>query len=257
MRHKRTGLLVLTTLALLLGLLGSLSQSRAQAHTASITHITDCTTDEQLRTAIHDASPGDTIRFACSGTIPIRGPLYIFKPLTLDGTGQNVNLDGQDREQIIRALQGVRQGPFTLKNLTIARGLASRPTSSHIIPGGGLENVESAVIITGCTFIDNTAYSGGAISNEDGEMTIRSTGLIDNTAFRGGGIDNDAGTVFIDHSFIINNTAKYGGGIFNIAASRGGVTIHETVLSDNHPTNCYGSIINGGGNEDSDGSCHV
>lgn len=62
--------------------------------------VTDCSTDSQLQDAISHATDGDTITFACSGTITLTSTLTIKRKgqtagnLTLDGSGESVILDG-------------------------------------------------------------------------------------------------------------------------------------------------------------------
>ena len=62
--------------------------------------VTDCSTDRQLQDAISHATDGDTITFACSGTITLTSTLTIKRKgqtagnLTLDGSGESVILDG-------------------------------------------------------------------------------------------------------------------------------------------------------------------
>jgi len=245
---------VLTTLALLLGLLGSLSQSQAQAHTASRPPIPvfDCKSDVRLRLAIESARPGDTIQFGCSGIIPIRHTLDIGKPLTLDATGQTVTLNGQDRVRVIE----VYGGTFTLKHLTIFRGLATLSPAGFYFGGGLLNEGAEEVTIINSTFINNTALFGGGIANVGSRMIITNSGFTTNMADRmGGALENFKGTMTITHSSIFNNTAKDSGG--GISNREGRVTIRDSSLSNNHPTNCSGPITTEGHNDDSDGSCHA
>jgi hypothetical protein len=245
---------VLTTLALLLGLLGSLSQSQAQAHTASRPPIpvSDCKSDVRLRMAIDSARPGDTIQFGCSGIIPIGRTLDISKSLTLDGTGQTVTLNGQDRVRVIE----VDIGTFTLKHLTIFGGLATLSTAGFKFGGGLLDEGAQEVTIINSTFINNTALFGGGIANVASRMTITNSGFTTNMAdHMGGAIENFRGTMTITHSSIFNNTTKNSGG--GISNREGKVTIRDSSLSNNYPTNCSGPITTEGHNDDSDGSCHA
>src|SRR5258706_10681178 len=114
----------LVGLALLLGvgLLASLGLTTRTAHAQPAATITVSTCDEShLSSAIGNAASGDTITFACSGTITVGSPLGIHKNLTLDGSGQQVTLSGGDSAQVLVVDSGVS---FTLNALTIAHGSA-------------------------------------------------------------------------------------------------------------------------------------
>src|SRR4051794_14951105 len=75
--------------------LPSFSIPQAQAASVSVTKCDDTSSTGTLRAAITNAADGDTINFACSGTIFKVGGLFsIDKDLTIDGAGQSVTIDG-------------------------------------------------------------------------------------------------------------------------------------------------------------------
>ncbi len=90
------------------------------AHAQSDATISVTTCDEShLDQAIASASSGDTITFACSGDIALTQTLTISQNLTLDGSGQQVTLDGQNQVRVLSVNKGIN---FTLNALTIAHG---------------------------------------------------------------------------------------------------------------------------------------
>ena len=232
MRLKQMALPSRAVLVLLLGLLVGLSvvvagvSTHARAHPASIITVSNCSTESALSTAIGSAMPGDTINFSCSGTIPITAVVVITKNLTLDGSGQNVTLDGGGTIPVLNVSSGIQ---FTLKHLTIADGSAFQ--------GGGLIN-GGTVTITNSTFDHNSALAGGGGIINEGTLTITNSTFANNsTGFIGGGLDNFGGTVTITNSTFDHNSATIGGG--GLDNNTGTVTItnstfdHNSVSSDN------------------------
>jgi hypothetical protein len=151
--------------------------------------------------------------------------------------------------------------------------------------GGGLAShaYEATVQITDSSFIGSSAAFGGGIANLDAErfnsglMTVEKSLISENTSgiynagelltlinstvsgnhnqAAGGGIVNYTGTMEIMFSTIAFNQATGGAGL---AINSGAVTIKNSIVSSNTPTNC---ALNGGSltaledNLDNDGSC--
>src|SRR5712691_3034181 len=136
-------------LMLLAGLCIALGAQARPAHAAQNLTVTDCTSDVQLQADINTANSdnaGDSITFSCSGDIKLASTLQIKGSMALDGSGQNVTLDGQNGVEVLKVNSGVS---FTLNALTIAHG--------HTIwNGGGLLN-DGMVSITNSTFVDNSS----------------------------------------------------------------------------------------------------
>src|SRR4051794_7710880 len=65
-----------------------------------------------LSTAISSANAGDIITFTCNGTITWGATISITKPLTLDGTGHTIILDGANAHQLFI----VSAGTFGITN---------------------------------------------------------------------------------------------------------------------------------------------
>jgi hypothetical protein len=189
--------------------------------------ITDCSNDRQLQDAISSATDGDTIIFACSGTITLTSTLTIkAKGLsavgpTLDGNGEVVVLDGGKQMGVLL----VEDTPLVLKGLTISNGKAEQ--------GGGLFNSRGKVTITNCTFSGNeaTGSGGGLFNNQKGEVNIGQCTFSDNTAQHGGGLANE-GRLSITNCTIAGNTAGgWGGGFSNNFGSDVSIS-HSTIVNN-------------------------
>ena len=181
------------------------------AHAATTLTVNDCSNDSQLQADVSTANSdnaGDTITFACSGTgpfdIPLTSTLGISGSMTLDGSGQQVTLDGQHQRTVFAVASSVT---LTLKAITIANGSGSAS-------GGILNN--------GTVSISNSTFSGNSTSSASG----------------GGGIQNFFGTVSISNSTFSGNSASFaGGGIGNL----GTVNIGESIVADNTGGDCFAS----------------
>jgi hypothetical protein len=216
-RPSRRRLAVLAALVALGGLYG---RAPTLAHAAPQT-VTTC--DKIHLDAAIAAASGDTITFACSGTITDN--LIISKNLTLDATGQHVTIDGGSTSanpspgRVIFVGQGTH---LTLIALTLTHGNAGNG------PGGGISNSGGTVTLTNSTVSGNSATAG----------------------LEGGGIVNfNGGTVTLTNSTVSDNSALFGGGgIFNVG---GAVTLRNTILAGNSAStgpDCVGTLTSGGYN---------
>jgi hypothetical protein len=186
--------------------------------------ITDCSTDSQLQGAISKALDGDTIIFACSGTILLTRQLIIkgkgrsAPGLLLDGNGEMVVLDGGKRMGMLL----VEDTALTLSGLIIAHGNERK--------GAGLYNRGGVVRLTNCTFSGNEAAGGGGglYNSRGGEVSISHCTFSGNEAQHGGGILND-GKILITNCTISGNVARaWGGGFYNNFGSEASVS-HSTI----------------------------
>jgi HYR domain len=241
----------LVGLALLLGvgMLASLGLASRTAHAQPAATIIVSTCDEShLDSAISGAASGDTITFACSGTITLSQTLVISKNLILDGSGQAVTLDGQNQVKVLTVNSGVS---FTLNALAIAHGSALGSN------GGGLDNKGGTVSITNSTFANNsdpTGGGGGLFNDIGGTVSITNSTFANNSVegHEGGGLENSRGTVSITNSTFSGNSAGGGGGINN---TLGTVKIGGSIVANNTGGNCSGGVSDQGYNLSSDSSC--
>jgi hypothetical protein len=109
---------------------------------------------------------GGTISFACDGTIVLSGAIRVLADLTIDGTGRDVTLSGNNTNRLFIVEAGARLG---LIGLTLANG---RVTGTNVVvingqdgesvSGGAILNNGGDLWISGCTFKDNAAIGGNA-----------------------------------------------------------------------------------------------
>ena len=203
-----------------------LNTGTAHAQSLSSVTITDCTDESQLQSAVIHASSGETITFGCSGAIPITVTLIISTNLTLDGSGQNVTLDGGNGSQLILLVNnGVT---FTLNALTIAHS-----------SDGGLYNNGGTVNVNNSAFASNSSLNGSGLYNNGGTVTINNSAFTNNSASNlGGGLSNYSGTVNISNSTFTGNStatvAQGGGALFN---NSGTVNISNSTFASNSANN--------------------
>jgi hypothetical protein len=217
---------------------------RPPANTITVTNLNDSGAGS-LRQALADASDGDTINFAVTGTISLTsGELVIDKSVTITGPGSNSLTVRPSQAASFRVFNVMPSHNITIQGLTISFGYA------EFAQGGGIfldEHVTATIAdcsltnnytgdIGGAIFIDG--YGGGAT------LTVLNTTIADNTAGTadhgglGAGIYSSA-TLTISNSMVSNNTAwfgsdyfgGYGGGI--LSGGGGTLEISNTTISGN------------------------
>ena len=192
-------------------------------------------TETALRAAL--AGPGP-VTFACDGTIQLSSTISITNDTVLDGSGHQVTLSGGGLTRIFSIATNVT---LTLRNLTVANGVAHGDGGAVYNPGGTLAaeqcvfwgniacqppaepgtNGVSAyggaiynsgtVNATGCAFLGNQAVGGRGAGGLDGTiMTSPSSGWYGGAGC-GGAIYN-AGLVVVDRSLFATNLAAGGAG---------------------------------------------
>jgi hypothetical protein len=201
-----------------------------------------------LRQALSDASDGDTITFAVTGTIHLTsGELVIDNSITISGPGANSLTIFPNSFRIFHVMPGPT---VTIAGLTIRSGFVQFDF------GGGILNDHATLTLTNCAVDTNEAFGGGGICNDGAggtaTLTIVDSSVTSNRAtggkvgLGGGGIYND-GSLTIINSTISGNFADSGspynlgiaGGIF----SQGGtLTITNSTITDNFAGNEGGGI---------------
>ncbi|MGH2390786.1 MAG: Ig-like domain repeat protein, partial [Chloroflexota bacterium] len=214
-----------------------------RAHAADDT-VGDCTNPNRptgLATVVAAATAGDTITFACSGTIVLTSTLTLSKNLTVDGGGRTVAISGGGTVLVLSVAGGVT---VSLNHLTI--------TDGHGHVGGGISNNGTLTISTS-TISGNSAGSASGIVNF-GTLTISNSTISGNSGGSGGGGINNPGTLTIYNSTISGNSAFINGGGLDNGGSAG---LGNTIIAGNSSGgDCAGSAsTDQGGNLDSDGSC--
>lgn len=247
-KWKQAGNASLLGLALLLACAGG-----PAARAAGV--VTDCNGSGagSLAAAL---SGGGLVTFAvsCTGNSAIPTSLGIGSNTTIDATGQQIVLDGSPDSTVFWVEPGVTLG---LTNLTIENGNAA-------LNGGAISNDGGTLLITNCTFLNNSAgndvppdgsASGGAIQNE-GTLIINNSTFVGNTA-TGPGADGGAiwnlGSLTVTNSTFVANTAASGGAIYNAG---GAVTLENTILAGSGKGgNCAPGVSDDGYNLSDDSSC--
>jgi hypothetical protein len=197
-----------------------------------------------LREAVANATPGETIDFAVTGTIPLSalGNLQINKSLLIDGPGSElltIVAFPTHRIFVVDDSDNLDQSDVSIRGLTLTGGFAG--SGGAIFSREQLEVVDS--VITG-----NTAEWGGGIYNDTiGKLTVVDSQISGNDAFTsGGGIYNWGGTAFVFDSLISGNDSDFdGGGIQN--ANNGSTTISRSTISGNTAQRTGGGIFNADG----------
>ncbi|MBP0022086.1 MAG: DUF4347 domain-containing protein, partial [Cyanobacteria bacterium SBLK] len=207
---------------------------------------------------------GDEIRFSTGGTINLISEInWSTDNLTIDGSGQNIVIDGGGGDRIFRT----SADNVTIKNLTLQNGsttgrgggLYHTGTGTATIEnstfsnnsagnrGGGIRSNNGAIAISDSTFNNNSATnSGGAVSSGSGNITI-ANGTIENNsaALNGGGVFSNGGNIAIADSTVTDNsTGGPGGGIRSLG---GNITVTNSTVSGNSSSSYGGGISNNTG----------
>lgn len=224
-----------------------------------------CDSDCSLREAItvtNVPTGADTITFSVSGSITLGSPLpAIDDDLTIDGTGQNITVDGAGTYRVFSINSGKT---VTLNALTITNGKTGGEAGG--ILNRGTLNVTNSTISNNSAVGDGT-YGGGIRSF--GALSVTNSTFFNNKALGaglngafGGGISN-SGTLQVFNSTFSDNNAtettggpQLGGGIYN---QFGTATLENTIIANSTSGgDCYlnsGTLTADENNIDSDGSC--
>lgn len=196
-------ILILASL-LLVGAVGPLQV------TARIVTTTDDAGPGSLREAIElaNASPGtDTITFEISGTILLASMLPVIAgDLSINGSGQDITIDGQGGYRLLDVLPGVS---LHLVELSLLNGY-SEAEGGAIRSAGSLE-------IEDCLFEGNVSLSGGAIYSSGSLSVGAGTSFEFNQAETGGGIFS-SGDLYVAGTIFTGNDASSmeGGAVYAI-----------------------------------------
>jgi hypothetical protein len=192
-----------------------------------------------LRSALMAANNGDTINFAASlagQTISLAGLLQITKSVTITSAGvPGIVITGSNSAFVIPFGSPVT---VTVNGLAFNNSQAPPPGPASSGNGGALANFGGTLIVSNCTFANDTAFGGGGGSG--GAISSQSTLTVVNSTFTGnsagGGVSPGAGgaiaasgTVTIVNCTIVGNSAGTGGGL----ALFGTATVENSIVANN------------------------
>jgi hypothetical protein len=187
-----------------------------------------------LRQALTDASDGDLINFAVTGTIVLTsGGLVIDKSVTISGPGPDrLSIDGNQAQfQCVFGVADYNMDTVTISGLTVTNGVC------------GIFSDHASLTVTNCVVTANKggSYCGIGINDARGP-TAPVEHRNDFDAQEGFG-DRPAGlaTLTIANCVISDNS---GSGVQNLSAS---VTIIDSTISGNFADNSQGGFGEGGG----------
>ena len=184
---------------------------------------------------------GGTVTFACSGVITLTNTIMIAADTTIDGSGQDVTISGNDAVRVLAVNSGVT---FNLNALTIAHGAVGDYEA-----GGGISMRDGTLTVSNSTFAGNSAHGGGGIYKAGGAATLTNSTFSGNyasqyvtSASTGGGILNDGGTLDVSDCVFSGNGAYGGAGAID---NRGALTVSASTFSGNYASS--GRSTGGGG----------
>jgi hypothetical protein len=243
-------------------------------------------TQAALNTAL---AGGGTVTFNCGAgaTIPITSTKTLTTTTTIDGTGQNVTLDGGGTTRLFNTTYQFASFTLTFRNLLLRNGLAADfggairlayqdflttlvienvtfsnnvcSAAGNDVGGGALYAQGGIVTIRNSTFLNNRGGNGGAIGNLQARFTIEDTLFQGNTTnpYVGGG--GTGGAIYIDGSnngqlvlrrttFRGNTAAFMGGAIHTYQyAGASGMTIEDSLFESNVTDRNGGAIYHQNG----------
>jgi uncharacterized repeat protein (TIGR01451 family) len=208
---------------------------------------------------------GGTVTFSCGGgavAIPITSTKLLSKSTTIDGTGQQITLDGGGSTKLFKTTPQPKTGlDLVFRKLTLRNGWATDQ-------GAAIDLVWQAptrlttLLVEDVTFQNNVVptsqpdWGGGAICGVSGLLTIRRSTFVANRGSNGGAIVNrNVQTTIEDSRFEDNATQASvgdpfnggvggsGGAIYIDGTGGGALTLRRTVFSGNQATNMGGAIF--------------
>jgi len=189
---------------------------------------------------------GGTVTFACSGTIILTTTIDVSSNTTIDGSGQNVTISGNNAVRVFRVRLGAT---LNLSKLTLINGSAG-----DLDGGGGAYNSSGCTLnISNSILSDNhsTNSGGGAIANF-GTLTVENTKFSSNETTGSGGAILTWGTAMVhDSTFTGNSASAGGGGMYIYGGPQNPVTLKNSTFAGNS------TLFDGGGIQNSRGSLTV
>jgi nitrous oxidase accessory protein NosD len=175
--------------------------------------------------------------FAVQVNLTIAGSTSAESPTTLRGAGTGVILSTSSGTTVrlshLTLSGNTDGGMFVSEGSTVALVRSKVIDNSTEFAGGGIQNGGDLTISWSRIVGNRTANDGGGIFNY-GDLVVNDSVINHNTAAAGGGGLFSEGETVMNRSRVRFNKAASGGGILSVA----GLTLNETVVSDNIPDDC-------------------
>ncbi|MBX3746725.1 MAG: hypothetical protein KF833_15560 [Verrucomicrobiae bacterium] len=187
----------------------------------------DSCTEEALATALLG---GGTVTFGCSGTILLEQPLKIEADTVIDGSGQQVVLDGGGRVRIFEVQDATR---LELRQLTLVNGFHAGADANPETGEAASDGMGGAVWVGdgGHLLVSECVFEGHQVRGGAGAGA--SVARLSAGGARGGAIHVGNGTLHIEDSVFSENQADGGDGggqgltPHETASGRGGAVYHD------------------------------
>ena len=207
---------------------------------------------------------GGTVTFNCGGgavVIPITSTKQLSKSTTIDGTGQQITLDGGLSTKLFQMPPQYSAGlNLVFRKLTLRNGWAT-DQGAGIDLGWRIASGPTNLLVEDVTFQNNVVvtsqvdWGGGAISAATGVFTIRRSTFVGNRGSSGGAIFLKEVQATIEDSRFQDNATQatvgdpfqgveggHGGALYTDGTNLGALTLRRTVFSGNRATNKGGAI---------------
>lgn len=207
---------------------------------------------------------GGTVTFSCGGgpvVIPITTTKVLSASTTIDGTGQQVTLDGGGATKMFLTTYQLSTGlSLTFRRLTLRNARASNQGAAMELVWQEPTRLTN-LLIEDVTFQNNVAatshadWGGGAIYAVTGVLTIRRSSFVGNRGGNGGALGSIAARITIEDSRFEDNATLpvvgdpfgggaggHGGAIYVDGTSLGALTLRRTTFARNRATNLGGAI---------------
>jgi hypothetical protein len=207
---------------------------------------------------------GGTVTFDCGGgpvVIPVTSTKVLSADTTIDGTGQQVTLDGGGTTKMFLTTYQLSSGlDLVFRRLTLRNGRAPER-------GAALELVWqepsrlTQLLVEDVVFRDNVAaashsdWGGGAIYAVTGVLTVRRSTFAGNRGGNGGALGSIAARITVEDSRFEGNATQpaignpfaggsggHGGAIYVDGTSLGALTLRRTTFAANQAANLGGAI---------------
>ena len=207
---------------------------------------------------------GGTVTFNCGGgpvVIPITSTKVLSSSTTVDGTGQQVTLDGGGATKMFLTTYQLATGlNLVFRRLTLRNGRAPNQGAAMELVWQEPSRLTD-LLVEDVTFENNVAatshadWGGGAIYGVTGVFTIRRSTFVGNRGANGGAIGTIAVQITIEDSRFEDNATLpvvgdpfnggeggHGGALYIDGTNLGALTLRRTTFSGNRATSLGGAI---------------